>query len=214
MFERFTSEARQTVVRAQEEARSLQHPWIGTEHLLLGVLGQPRAPGVAAVVRLGITREACRAAIQEVVGPGGGGLFGPDDAAALQTVGIDLDEVRRRVEDTFGPGALDLRSPEPCRSLPRIMRRRRRRDVQAGMPFLPPAVARAGHIPFMPRAKRALERALREALALHDRHVGVEHVLLGLLDPKGNLAVEILRRLGIESDAVRAAVLSDLGRAA
>ena len=66
----------------------------------------------------------------------------------------------------------------------------------------------------MPRAKRALERALREALDLGDRHIGVEHVLLGLLDPKGNMAVELLRHLGVDPQVVRARVLQGRGKAA
>jgi ATP-dependent Clp protease ATP-binding subunit ClpA len=66
----------------------------------------------------------------------------------------------------------------------------------------------------MPRAKRALERALREALALGDQYIGVEHVLLGLLDQKNNTAVESLRRLDTDPEVVRIRVLADLGKAA
>jgi len=66
----------------------------------------------------------------------------------------------------------------------------------------------------MPRAKRALERAQREALALGDQYVGVEHVLLGLLDPKSNTAVEVLRRLDTDPEVIRTRVLADLGKAA
>ena len=72
----------------------------------------------------------------------------------------------------------------------------------------------AGHLAFMPRAKRALERAQREALALRDRDIGVEHLLLGLLDPRTNMAVELLRHLGVDPEVVRARVLADLGKAA
>jgi ATP-dependent Clp protease ATP-binding subunit ClpC len=71
-----------------------------------------------------------------------------------------------------------------------------------------------GHLPVMPRAKRALERARREALALGDQYIGVEHVLLGLLDPKNNTAVELLRRLDTDPDVIRVRVLADLGKAA
>jgi ATP-dependent Clp protease ATP-binding subunit ClpA len=65
----------------------------------------------------------------------------------------------------------------------------------------------------MPRAKRALERAAREAATLGDGHVGVEHVLLGLLDPRSNMAVELLRHLGANPEVVRVCVLADLGKA-
>ena len=101
MFERFTEEARQIVVGAQEEARRLRSPHIGTEHLLLGLLDQ-HTPTAAVLARNGLTRESTVAAISAFTG--GEGL----DAAALGTVGIDLDAVRDSVEATFGPGALDL----------------------------------------------------------------------------------------------------------
>lgn len=199
MFERFTTEAREVVVRAEQEARRFAHPWLGTEHLLLGVLAQPDAPGVRALAELGVTLDTARAALSQVVGIGG---LGAGDADALRTLGIDLDEVRKRVEAAFGPGALD--QPPPCRARHRLHWRRGRCEPASG----------AGHLPFMPRAKRALERSLREALALGHRHIGVEHLLLGLLDPKGNMAVELLRHLGADPEAVRARVLHGLGEAA
>lgn len=93
------------------------------------------------------------------------------DPEALATIGVDLDAVRRAVEAAFGPGALDRPSPAGrCR----------------------------GHIPFTPDAKKTLELALREALALGDRHIGSEHVLLGLLRTEP--------RLGIGLPAARSAV--------
>ncbi|HVD27924.1 MAG TPA: Clp protease N-terminal domain-containing protein [Mycobacteriales bacterium] len=100
MFERFTEDARQVVVRAQEEARRLHSDHIGTEHLLLGLLDQD-SPTAAVLVRHGLTRESTVAAVRAFTG--GEAL----DAAALGTVGIDLDAVRESVEATFGPGALD-----------------------------------------------------------------------------------------------------------
>jgi ATP-dependent Clp protease ATP-binding subunit ClpA len=203
MFARFTYPARRVVVRAQEEARTFRHPWLGTEHLLLGVLAQPQAPGVSVLTELGVTLDRGRAALGQVVGEGG---LGESDADALRTLGIDLDEVRRRVDARFGPGALD--DPWLGLNVSRQRRRRRwrrRRCEQADG---------TGHLPVMPRAKRALERARREALALGDQHIGVEHVLLGLLDPKNNMAVELLRRLDTDPDVLRVRVLADLGKAA
>ncbi len=205
MFERFTPAARQVVVCAQEEARTFGHPWLGTEHLLLGVLAEPQAPGVSVLADLGVTMDTGRAALRQLVGRGG---LSESDADALRTLGIDLDEVRRRVEASFGPGALDY--PWLSLNVPRQQARRRRpwrrhRCEQADA---------TGHLPFMPRAKRALERAQREALALGDQYVGVEHVLLGLLDPKSNTAVEVLRRLDTDPEVIRTRVLADLGKAA
>jgi ATP-dependent Clp protease ATP-binding subunit ClpA len=200
MFERFTPAARQVVVRAQDEAHAFGHPWLGTEHLLLGVLAEPQAPGVSVLTDLGVTVDTGRAALRQLVGTGG---LCETDADALRTLGIDLDEVRRRVEASFGPGALD-HPPHP--------RGRRRRRPRRRSRCEPADVT--GHLSFMPRAKRALERAHREALALGNPDIGVEHLLLGLLDPRSNMAVELLRHLGTNPEVIRARVLADLGKAA
>jgi ATP-dependent Clp protease ATP-binding subunit ClpA len=72
MFERFTDAARRVVVLAQEEARSLDHDYIGTEHLWLGLLHE--GVGVAAQVAesLGVSLEDARQRVEEMVGRGGG----------------------------------------------------------------------------------------------------------------------------------------------
>ena len=100
MFERFTSEARATVVGAQEEARRLASPRLGTEHLLLGLLEQDTPTG-AVLGRHGLTREELSAAVAREAADEG------LDAEALTALGIDLDAVRSTVEAAFGPGALD-----------------------------------------------------------------------------------------------------------
>ncbi len=97
-FERFTREARQTVVQAQAEAAALHHPRIGTEHLLLGLVGLA-TPTSAALARHGLTRDAVSESVTVLVDE--------LDAEALTTLGIDLDAVRERVKSAFGPGALE-----------------------------------------------------------------------------------------------------------
>ena len=100
MFERFTFEARQTVVGAQHEARRLHSGRIGTEHLLLALLIQP-TPSAAVLTRHGLGRDEVAEAVRRYVGDG------DLDAEALTALGIDLDAVRSTVEASFGPGALD-----------------------------------------------------------------------------------------------------------
>ena len=58
MFERFTAEARQVVVSSQDEARGLHHRFIGTEHLLLGLLDQEGTATYAVLARHGVTHTA------------------------------------------------------------------------------------------------------------------------------------------------------------
>jgi hypothetical protein len=124
MFERFTERARQVVVLAQEEARGLQHNYIGSEHILLGLLREDR--GVAA--------------------------------QALASLGVTLERVREQVLRIVGLG-----------------------EERSGT-----------QIPFTTRAKKVLELALRESLALERDYIGTEHILLGLLRQHEGVAVRIL----------------------
>ena len=69
MFERFTDRARRVVVLAQEEARMLNHNYIGTEHLLLGLIHEGEGIGARALESLGVTLNAVREQVQSIVGP-------------------------------------------------------------------------------------------------------------------------------------------------
>ena len=70
MFERFTNRARHTVVLAQEEARRLQHNYIGTEHILLGLLGEPDGVAGRVLTGFGISRDGVREEVAAAVGLG------------------------------------------------------------------------------------------------------------------------------------------------
>ena len=107
--------------------------------------------------------------------------FSDEDEDALRTVGIDLDEVRRSVEEAFGPGALD-----------------RGRGVKPG------------HIPFTRGAKKALELSFREALALGHKHIGTEHLLLGLVRDERCSSARILADRGADRERVCAEVLREI----
>jgi len=142
MFQRFTDRARRAVHLAEEEARLLRHNYVGTEHLLLGLLYE--GEGVAA--------------------------------KALESLGISLQEVRGQVEEIIGHGQSLV----------------------------------AGQVPFTPRAKKALELSLREALALGHHYIGTEHLLLGLLREGEGIAAQVLARLGADHARVRERVLGML----
>ncbi|ABK72999.1 Clp protease N-terminal domain-containing protein [Mycolicibacterium smegmatis] len=156
MFERFSRHARVAVVLAQEEARELQCDEIRPEHLLVGVLQSAGRDLGALLAGHGLTAEAVRAGLGAVATPEDETF--ERDADALRSIGIDLHAVRDSVSRSFGADAWDG-------ALQRSGRRRRRR----------------GHIPFTKPAKKALELALREALAHKDSVIESEHVLLGIL---------------------------------
>jgi ATP-dependent Clp protease ATP-binding subunit ClpA len=185
MFERFTADARQAVVDAQTEARTLGHDRIGCEHLLLGLSRRPGTPAADALGSLGAGLNELREAVAAVVGP----CADKPDADALRVLGIDFDEVRRRAEETFGPGALE-------------------RTRAGGRAF----GTRIGAIPFTPRAKEALHLALRAAKARGDKAIGSEHVLLGIVDQEANVGIAVLAELRISAEALRHALDARLER--
>jgi hypothetical protein len=105
MFERFGDDARRVVVRAQEEARSLDHDYIGTEHLLLAMLN-PGTGGIAAEALLaaGITPERARAEVLEIVGPGGSPPSGhiPFTSRAKKVLELSLREALEVGDEELG----------------------------------------------------------------------------------------------------------------
>jgi ATP-dependent Clp protease ATP-binding subunit ClpC len=136
VFERFTEQARQVVVFAQDEAKALRHNYIGTEHLLLALLRDEDGYPARVLESFGVHGHAVRARVVEIVGDS-------DDAVTT------------------------------------------------------------GQIPFTPRAKRALELSLREALSLGANHIGPEHLLLGVLREREGVAARILDECGVDADQIR-----------
>ena len=233
MFERFSDGARHVVVQAQHDARRLGHHYIGCEHLLLAAAGASE-PASAVLRDQGVTPERVEAEILRTVGRGA--AAGPADPLrgldreALAAIGIDLDVVRARLEAAFGPDALDRavlaqkRGAQACRRSRRPAWRKgpvaelmRRRRARRGAPPGPgpravnrplPGPAPGGHIPFTPRAKKSLELSLRQAQALHDDYIGVQHLVLAQLALSDGASATILSSLGVSREALRAAVLA------
>ena len=215
MFERFTGSARQVVVQAQSQARQLGHGFIGCEHLLLALVSVDE-PAAAVLRDHGLTPERTRAEVIRLLGPGRTvSLLAGLDREALASIGIDLDAVRSRIEATFGPDALARAVPAVRRRRRRGLRSRLRRPARnarllpaaLGNRTLEAADAPRGHIPFTERAKKALERSLREALAAGDSYIGVQHVALALFSMDDGMVPLILSALGISPAPLRAAIL-------
>jgi ATP-dependent Clp protease ATP-binding subunit ClpC len=70
MFQRFTDQARRVVVLAQHEARTLNHDYIGTEHLLLGLIDEGQGVAASALTSMGVSLPEMRQAVQDAVGRG------------------------------------------------------------------------------------------------------------------------------------------------
>ena len=94
MFERFTDRARRVVVLAQEEARLLNHSYIGTEHILLGLIHEGEGVAAKALESLSISLEAVRAQVEEIIGQGGSSPSGhiPFTPRAKKVLELSLRE--------------------------------------------------------------------------------------------------------------------------
>jgi ATP-dependent Clp protease ATP-binding subunit ClpA len=191
VFERFTTSAREVVVRAVAEAERRDSPVVDVEHVLLA-LADERSPATARALEVaGITPAGVAAVVAELELSARRGGLGPDDAAALRSIGIDLDAIVAGVEATHGTRAL----APPQRPHRRPLLRRRR-------PAARPRPRR--HRPFTPDAKRVLERSLREAVDAGERELTPMHILLGVVtgrDPVG----QALAARGVTPVLVRSA---------
>jgi ATP-dependent Clp protease ATP-binding subunit ClpA len=116
MFEHFDQHGRAAVDAAQVEAFELGNPYIGSEHLLLGILADPSSAASLLLMGAGVDRGAIRQYVLDLVGPDSTQRHEPREL--LATLGIDLDEIRRRTEATFGADALRriLTKPTPTQA--------------------------------------------------------------------------------------------------
>jgi ATP-dependent Clp protease ATP-binding subunit ClpA len=104
MFERFTDRARRVVVLAQEEARLLNHNYIGTEHLLLGLAHERQGVAAKALESLGIRLEALRAQVEEIIGQGQRAPTGhiPFTPRAKKVLELSLHEAKQLGHNYIG----------------------------------------------------------------------------------------------------------------
>ena len=104
MFERFTVRARRVVVLAQEEARMLNHNYVGTEHILLGLIHEGEGVAAKALESLGISLDAVRQQVEEIIGQGQQTLTGhiPFTPRAKKVLELALRESLQLGHDYIG----------------------------------------------------------------------------------------------------------------
>ena len=105
MFERFTDRARRVVVLAQEEARMLNHNYIGTEHILLGLIHEGEGVAAKALESLGISLDAVRQQVEEIIGQGQQAPSGPVPFTprAKKVLELSLRESVQLGHNSIGP---------------------------------------------------------------------------------------------------------------
>lgn len=186
-WHRFTRDGRLALILAREEARDLHSEGVQPVHLVLGVVQSAGNHLATMLSDFGLEAEVIRGRISTAL------LDDPtfeDDAEALRAIGIDLHAVRDKIARTFGEDAWN-------NALRKSGWRRRR----------------YGHLPFTKASKKALELALREALAHKDSTIGCEHVVLGILRSGDRSAVGLITE-HVDADRLREEIVGLLDEAA
>jgi ATP-dependent Clp protease ATP-binding subunit ClpC len=229
MFERFTNNARHAVVLAQEEARRMQHNYIGTEHVLLGLLGEPNGLACRALAGLGLSLEAARDEVTDIVGTGAAALSGhiPFTPRAKKTLELSLREALQLHHNYIGTEHIllgliregdgvaaqvlkqhaDLTAIRvavldllPAASAEAAHARRWLRRPTAADPREAGALAEQTVLSTSPAADTTLSEAARLA---GPRPVGSHHLLLAALADPDTAAARALAALGVDLDQAR-----------
>lgn len=206
-FERFTVKARQVVVTAQEEARLLKHNYIGTEHILLGLLNAPDSTAAKVLHQLGYNKETAQVDIAAAVKPGTEELRGhiPFTPRAKKTLDLALREATQLhhnyidtehillavVRESEGVAAKVL--AERINPISKI-----RAAVLASLEGSQDVAAGP-----WPAGTPATEDTVSAASALAGgAPVGSHHLLEAMLRVENSMAARVLRELGVDPDAV------------
>ena len=224
MFERFTDRSRRVLVLAQEEARLLDHNFIGTEHLLLGLLVEGEGVAAKSLEALGISAEVARTKVMETIGPSpkGYGSAPPFTARAKKVLELALREALQLGHNYIGTEHLLLGvvregegvGAQVLVSLGADLSRVRRQVIQLLSGFAQQATeGGATTVTSAARPTSGMERLRFAAAKLAgSAPVGTHHVLLSMFDDEASLAAKALQSFGLTRDQV-AARIEELGTA-
>jgi len=235
MFERFTDRARQVIVLAQDEARTLMHNYIGTEHILLGLLREEEGLAAIALRSLSVNMEVVRDRVVEEVGRGEGMETGqvPFTPQAKEALNNALQEALALGHSYIGTEHILLGLVRDDSGLESRLLAELGADAaaihDALLPLLPPPSSgpprtaydekAPSHTPDVPitepsvhdrfteRAREVVVLAEAEARSLNHEWLNTEHLLLGLLRDEHNLAATVLATFLIICEEVHAQVV-------
>jgi ATP-dependent Clp protease ATP-binding subunit ClpA len=233
MFERFTSRARHVVVLAQEEARRLHHNYIGTEHVLLGLLGEPEGYAGRVLAGFGISLDGTRDEVKAIVGTGSAEPKGhiPFTPRAKKTLELSLREALALhhnyigtehillgvIREGEGVGAQILRQHADLAAIRMAVldlvpggkseaARGRRWLLRRRAGAAPGEAADLGEQTEL-RTTPAADTSLSEAARLAGTQpVGSHHLLLAALTDANTAAAKALAALGVDLDQAREAL--------
>jgi ATP-dependent Clp protease ATP-binding subunit ClpC len=213
MFERFTTRARNAVVLAQEEARRLDHNYIGTEHVLLGLLREPEGIAGRALSRLGISLEAARSSVEQIIGRGGQ-LSSPEGhipftPRAKKVLELSLREALQLGHNYIGTEHILLGLIREGQGVAAQILVQRGADLERVRKMVMAELGRVGAtaepsgIEHTPAADEILTAAQEIS---GPAPMGSHHLLEALARADDSLAAKALRALGVDADALSAKI--------
>ncbi|HET6662794.1 MAG TPA: Clp protease N-terminal domain-containing protein [Acidimicrobiales bacterium] len=218
MFERFSDRARRVIVLSQEEARLLNHNYIGTEHILLGLIAETEGVAARALVSLGVKLDTVRHEVEEIIGQGGSPPSGhiPFTPRAKEVLELSLREAMQLGHNYIGTEHILLglvREGEgvACQvlvklgaSLPKVRARVVRLLDEGG------GEATAAPVPRLSSELMAvLDEARRAAEATGEPEVAPIHLFLAAVEHPDGAAGRMLRVVGIDPEELRAQVADE-----
>ena len=219
MNEMFTERARKAIEFARDEASRLRHDYIGTEHLLLGLIRLGEGRAVEILTNLGIELPDLKASVEEVVQPSGGTMtMGqlPLTARAKKTLEVSGQEARALKSkdiDTEHLLLALLEQPEGVASEIMIkldadiaVLKGRLDEILRASPKASLPRGGAGQIFITPRVKQTFDQANREASTLKDEYISTEHILLGIASEHGTPTSRLLRDNGVTKQLIYDAI--------
>lgn len=213
MNDAFSKSSQKTIEFARNEAFRLQNDFIGTEHLLLGLIRQESSGAIDILTSIGIDLNKLRESLEEVVQPPSG------DAAIIRTmtVGFPLTARSKKVLEISGQEARALKSEmiEPEHLLLALLKEEEGVAAQVlGMydfdysdAYLELTGAREGNpdqarrrieFPFSEAFRNALQNAHSEAARLDSSYIGITHLALGLISLEEDPALDIVKHAGVD----------------
>jgi len=239
-FEKFTERARKVFSLAQEEAQRLNHNYIGTEHLLLGLIREGDGIAARVLTNLGVQLPEVRQAVIDSIGEGKGEVTGDLGLTprAKKVIELSMDEARRLnnhyigtehlllglVREGEGVAARVLKemgvSLEKVRGQVMQVVSQSQSYQQSPPQTRKPAEPVTGTAmstnemmdTFTERARKVFELAHEEAARFNHNYIGTEHLLLGLVREEDGIAARVLANLGVQLPKVRSAVAFIIGR--
>ncbi|MGH3395554.1 MAG: Clp protease N-terminal domain-containing protein [Streptosporangiaceae bacterium] len=137
MFEIFTNLAKRSITLSQDEAITMGHDYIGTEHMLLGLARVPEGLAGGILGEQGVTADQMRAeTLRLLVAAGVSANGGREATEALAVIGIDVEEIRRRADDTFGPGRFKFPRPGYTRRAKTVLELTLRESMELGHDYI------------------------------------------------------------------------------